>query len=752
MSLQLDLDLQEALGPSYVVGRELGGGGMSRVFQVEELSLGRTIVVKVLSPDLVAGVSLERFKREIALTARLQHPHIVPIFAAGEVAGLPYYTMPYVAGDSLRSLLRRSVTLQLRETLSILQDVARALEHAHGSGVVHRDIKPENVLLAGRSAVVSLSTGSGDALTSVGLSLGTPAYMAPEQAAADPDTDHRADLYTFGVMAYEMLAGNTPFGHRAARAIIAAHVLEAPPPLGERRPDLPDAVTELVMRLLEKDPADRPQTATEVLQALEEIQSGTASSRRPTPERQQAATDLTIAVLPFRRQGGSEDAEHLSDGIAEEIINSLARNPSLRVVARSSSFALREQVVDLAEVGRKLNANRLVDGTLRQAGKRVRVTAQLNDVVDGLQIWSEKFDREMDDFFELQDEIAGAISSALKVALFNSRGDIQPARKRTSDLEAYDLYLKGRFFLNQRVDGMWKAMEYYERALQRDPQFALAHAGVAEGYFLLIIYSAISPGEGAPRARDAALRALELDASLAEAEIVLSNYALWYAWDTPEAMKRLSRAMELKPSDALAHSCLAYCYASEQEHERSLDQARRAVAIDPLGIFAVSNLAVMQYLARQFEESIATCGNILEIAPNNSEAHRWMALSHFHLGQWKEAFASIDLAVTHSNRHHWPLANLGAMLARAKKRDKAVEILEELRQRATGEHIPPLAFATLHYGLGQLDECFAELERSVEARDFWLFMLRADPGFAALQADPRFEQIAAQLKPLSQAH
>lgn len=759
--------LQEVLGDGYVVGRELTGGGMSRVFVVDEPALERKLVAKVLLPELAAGVSAERFKREISLTARLQHPQIVPIFAAGEVDGLPFFTMPFVSGASLRERLRSGEPVSLGDAVSILRDVARALEHAHALGIVHRDIKPENVLMAGRSAVVtdfgvakalSASTNPGsDGLTSNGYSLGTPAYMAPEQAAADPNVDHRADMYTLGILAYELLCGRTPFAARGPRGMIAAHITEAPRHLSELSPQVPPLLADLVMRCLAKDPDNRVQTATEFLAGLDESMvygfAGAASLMpAATAARELSATNspMTIAVMPFTVQGGESDAVFLADGIAEEVLNTLARLPTLRVAARASAFALKGRDADVREVGRVLGVSRVVDGTLRQAGKRLRVNARLTTVSDGFLTWSDRFDRELEDVFEIQDEVATAIVNELQVALFNTRGDpVAKVRRPTSDMEAYEQYLRARYFLNQRVDGMWKAMEHYQRALDRDPAFALAHAGVAEGYYLLTVYAALSPAEGSPKAREAALRALELDPTMAEAEVVLSTYALWYDWNVEESLRRIERALRLKPSDPLAHSCHACCFAVLGRHAESIAAARRAVDVDPLALFAHGNLIMAQYLASQFDDAIATCDKVLELSPQNSEAYRWSALCLFQLGRREEALASVQKAVDFSGRHFWPLANQAAMFARVGRRDEAMVILEDLRQREAHSYVPPLAVASVEASLGDLDGFFASMERAIEVRDFWLPMLRVDPGFAGLKKLPRFVAMLETLTPAS---
>ena len=414
--------LQAALGDRYTIERELGGGGMSRVFLARETSLERRVVVKVLPEELSGNVSIVRFRREIALAARLQHPHLAPVLMAGEMDGLPYYAMPFVEGDSLRKRLSRG-ELPVAETISILRDVARALEYAHANGVTHRDIKPDNVLLAGSSAVITdfgvakalsdaTATATGQ-LTSIGVALGTPAYMAPEQAAGDPSTDHRADLYAFGVMAYEMLAGQPPFAGRSAQALLAAHATERPTPIAVVRPSMPPRLAELVMRCLEKRSADRPQSATEILQALDAFATPIAGTTREPRLSQSlpsvgwrsrrmasigavafalagvvavtlwrartgAAADgeiRTLAVLPFENTSGDTLFDYLEDGVTDHVRDALNAMPDLSVKARSSSMQLKGR--DARQVGAALGVGAVLQGTVSRTVTGLHVTAEL---------------------------------------------------------------------------------------------------------------------------------------------------------------------------------------------------------------------------------------------------------------------------------------------------------------------------------------------------------------------------------------
>ena len=450
METDLREQLQSTLSDAYVLERELGGGGMSRVFLAEERALGRRVVVKVLSPDLTAGVNVERFKREILLTARLQHPHIVPIFSAGETDGLPFYTMPYVEGDSLRVRLMRTGAMPIAVASSILRDVARALEFAHGKGIVHRDIKPDNILLVGDTAAVS-DFGIGKALlasrvstdpgtvTDIGVAIGTPQYMAPEQASADPATDHRADLYALGCVAYELVAGEPPFAGRAPAALIRAHFVDIPTPIESKRADVPDALVALIARCLEKDPADRPANAHEILDVLENLTSG----QQGTGEIAGRVEVPTVAVLPFASTSAGEETEHFADGLTDEVITDLSMIKTLRVISRQSAMRMKGSDKDVRTIARELGARFVLHGSVRRSGNNLRVTAQLVEARTDAQLWADKYSGTLEDVFDIQERLSRQIVDALRVRLTPTE-ERRLAQRPITDLRAHEYYLLAR--------------------------------------------------------------------------------------------------------------------------------------------------------------------------------------------------------------------------------------------------------------------------------------------------------------------
>jgi len=569
--------LQEALGASFRIERELPPGGMSRLFLATEPALERTVVVKVLPPELSSEVSAERFRREMLLTARLQHPNILAVLKAGLDDGLLYFVSPYISGESLRTRLIREPRIPTAEAVRILREIADALSCAHAAGIIHRDLKPENVLLDHGHAVLSdfgvaraveQATG-GVHLTGTGLGIGTPGYMAPEQLAGDV-VDARADLYALGVVSYEMLAGAPLFSAASTQRLLTAHLTEVPASLSATRPDLPPALAALVMRLLRKEPSERPESADAVSAVLDSLSTGeqttakrgggvvrggaviagaialalvgyfslrTGSSKpgalpgapgdvaaHPPVEVVAAEASKSVAVLPFVNMSENPENEYFSDGMTEELIDALAKVNGLHVAARTSSFAFKGKSEDIGAIGAKLHVQTVVEGSVRRQGKRLRVTAQLVNVADGFHIWSETYDRELRDVFAVQDEISRAIVSSLRVKLrLANRSDTAVVRVGTNDPEAHDLYLRGRFLWNQRTyPSLLSAQRFFELAIARDSSYAQAYSALAQTIILFPNYSSVvRPIDVYPKARAAAARALALDSTLAAAHATL---------------------------------------------------------------------------------------------------------------------------------------------------------------------------------------------------------------------------------------
>lgn len=680
-SANLFATLQESLGSSYSIERELGGGGMSRVFVARETALGRKVVLKVLPPELAASVNADRFRREIQMAAQLQHSCIVPVLATGTAAGLPYYTMPFVEGESLRVKLDREGELPVPEVVRYMRDMLEALSHAHEQGLIHRDIKPENVLLSKHHALVadfgvakalSASTNAGaNSLTSLGVALGTPAYMAPEQAAADPAVDNRADLYAVGAVAYEMLTGQRMFSARSPAAMLAAQATEKPEPVETRRPHTPPILAALVTRLLEKRPADRPRTADEALHDLESM-STPAGGLAPTaalpavraPRTRLARRTLvygfvvaasaaglvtawlasrdgdapntgnealkTIAVLPFANIGGSADNEYLSDGLSEELIGALSKIEGLQVAARSSSFSFKGKDEDVRSVGTKLGVSAVLGGSVRRAGNRLRVSAQLTNVATGYNLWSDTYDREMTDVFGLQEDISRAIVDALEIRLASSSSGAPIVKRGTADPEAYELYLRGRYLLTQRGTSLVLARDHFERAIARDGRFAAAYAGLAETIYVASTWGYGTALEAVTEAESNARRALELDPALTDAYMVLGTVRCVRS-KFEEAESLFRRAISIDPRSGRLHYFHALCLIRQGKPGPSLGAARTATELEPLNPQLFVGLIRAYTLGNRPREALAARRPAFELAPNllslhNNATHAYMLL------------------------------------------------------------------------------------------------------------------------------
>ena len=786
--------LETTLGDVYSFERELGGGGMSRVFLAEDRALERQVVVKVLQQDMAAGVSSDRFRREIQLAAKLQHPHIVPLLSSGEIAGTPYFTMPYIDGESLRARLARQGELPVTEAVRILRHVASALAYAHKHGVVHRDIKPDNVMLADDFALVtdfgvakalSVSAASGaSVLTSTGLAIGTPAYMAPEQAVADPTVDHRADIYAWGVMAYEMLTGLPPFSRATAQATLAAQAVEQPEPIQKKRPGLPPALSALVMRCLEKRPADRPQSASGLLTELDAIATSTGGTQPATvassgkrslapaaiagvaivllaavggflykrgtlTSNAGGGSELTsVAVLPLVNVGGDTASDYFSDGMTDELANALGKLPGLSVTSRTSAYAFKgRKDADAAEIGRKLNVQAFLGGTVRRSGDRLRVTAQLTKVSDGLELWSATYERPARDVFEVQDEIASAIADALKLKLGAGAAKMSSTSRGTENLEAYDLYLRGIYFWNRRgADNLSRATSYFEQAVAIDPKFGRAYGAMASVYALLPEYTDSPPADVMERTRSAASHALSIDSGLAEAHTAL-GLASVHAWDYENARKEYQMAIALEPRYSTAHQWYGELFFHTGYLDSSIAESRNAVALDPLSPITESTLGYALNLAGRYDEAIVEIRKGLELAPNAGIIHSVIATSYLGKGDYPQAIREMETAVSIEPKLAVRQGQLAFVYGATGDKARARAVLKKLTERARTENIGSFPFVLAQLGIGDVDAAMTALERAVDQHEIGLtsFSVMNDKMLDSVQNTPRFARVLERL-------
>ena len=727
----------------YAIERELGRGGMATVYLADEAKHDRKVAIKVLRPEVAATLGAERFLREIGIAARLAHPHIVPLIDSGQAGGLLYYVSPYVPGGSLRDRLRDEGRLPVKDAIRIAEEIARGLDYAHRNGFVHRDVKPENILFADGQAVLAdfgiaqvCCHEGAEPLTDAGLAVGTPEYMSPEQASGERELGNESDVYSLACVVFEMLAGEPPLRGDSVRVTLAKQVTATPPPLRALRPDAPPAVEQALARALAKDPRDRYERATDFAQALQASHLADGWSY---------ASERVIAVLPFVNASPDPENEYLSDGITDELIDALAQVEGLRVASRTSVFALKGKPQDVRAIGAVLGASVVLEGTVRKAGERLRITAQLTSTDDGRLLWSQRYDRTLHDVFEIQDELARTIVETLRATSF---ADMAPPRRKryTQNLEAYGLYLKGRFEWNKRTpEGVVAGIRHFEQAIAVDPNYALAYTGLADCWALHVDYQSVHVAKGFERARVYARRAIELDDTLAEAHASLAWTLFIYDWDWDGAARHFRRAIELDPRYATAHQWYAFLLASQGKLDAALVEGHTAQELDPTSVSVRRSLGSVYFYARRYEQARYHLGRAVAMNPSSPETHRMLGLTLTLEGSFDEAERVLREAMGLPAAGTYTQATLGYMLARAGRRAEAEAILAVLEEQGRSEYVSPVACALLHLGLGNIDRALAAAALAYDERRGWLAYVRVNPVMDPLRGHPRFERLAVKL-------
>ncbi len=731
--------LTSALADRYRLERELGQGGMATVYLARDLKHDRDVAIKVLRDDVAQTVGAERFLREIRMAARLSHPHILPLFDSGQVDDALYYVMPVVRGESLRERLTRERMLPVADAVRIASEVAGALEHAHKSGVVHRDIKPDNILLQDGHALVA-DFGIGKALgaidaasaTQTGVSVGTPAYMSPEQASGEA-VDGRSDIYSLGCVLYEMLVGEPPFTGPTVMAVIAKRFVQAPADVTALRDGVSRPVANTVQKALARAPMDRYDTAALFVASLTEVAS---VATRPAPPAQ------SLAVMPFVNRSGDADNQFFSDGLSEDLINALTAHAGLHVASRTSAFRFRGSELDIRDIGEQLNVAWVLEGSVRRAGTKLRVTAQLVNAATGYQLWSERYDREMTDVFEIQDEIVGSIVGALVPALLAS-GAPAAVRRPTDNLEAYELYLKGRSYWHQRSPAtMCVAIQCFEQAITFDPNYALAYCGLADCYGIQRTYGWTRAEDNRQKAADAVQRAMALDAGLAEANFSLAFYTFYFERRWRDAAGHFARARELGPRVSLHHLYSALYYAVERSPADIHRHAQVAGDLDPLSPFVQAALSTAYWIVGEFETAERLAAHALELQGDYLVGLWAHGLALSGLGRHAEGIRRIEQAVAMSRAPAF-VSMLGHTLARGGRAPEARRLLTELEERASrGEFIPAFGRLAVYVGLGDVNGVRRELTMAVaEATPPFSLWVSSGPFLAEFRSDPEVARL-----------
>jgi serine/threonine-protein kinase len=733
------------LAGRYVIERALGRGGMATVYLAEERKHSRRVAVKVLHPDLARSLGTERFLREIRIAAGLSHPHIVPLIDSGEADGNLFYVSVYVPGGSLRDRLNRERTLPLGDALRVAREVGSALESAHRNGYIHRDVKPENILLAEGHALLAdfgvafaCFADSGEPITAVGLAIGTPEYMSPEQASGERDLGVASDVYSLACVIFEMLTGEPPFHGPNPRATMAMHVTKTPPSSRASRPELPVSLDRVLAKALAKSPEERYASVGDFLTALDASALARLSTARAAPR--------TIAVLPFINASPDAENEYLSDGITDELIVALAKVEGLRVASRTSVFALKGKAQDVRAIGALLGASVVLEGTVRKAGERLRITAQLTSTDDGQLLWSQRYDRTLEDVFAIQDEIANTIVNTLRATTFASL-ETPVARRHTENVRAHSLYLRGRHAWNKRTqEGVFEAIDFFEQAIAEDPRYALAYTGLADSFALLLDYRSVPVKEWHERAKEYARKALALDESLAEAHTSLAWSLFIYDWDWEAAGQEFRRAIELDPKYATAHQWHGFSLASRGRLDEGLLEGHVAQELDPASVSIRRTLGWLYYYARRYEQASYHLARAIEMNPEAEETYRVLGLTLAMQDDLVEAERVLREAITLRGAGPYAIATLGYVLARAGNREEALTHLRDLERRAATGYVSPVAFATLYIGLGDVECALDWTERAREERRGWVAYLRVNPIFDRLRELPRFEALVEKMR------
>jgi serine/threonine-protein kinase len=742
--------LNTALAGRYTIQRELGSGGMATVYLADDLKHHRQVAIKVFRPELAFALGPDRFQREIAIAAHLNHPHIMALYDSGDADGLLYYVMPYVKDASLRQRLARDKQLPVDEAISIARHIAAALEHAHSHGLIHRDIKPENILLHEGEAMVTdfgialaLRAAEDERLTETGLSVGTPEYMSPEQAMGERNLDARSDVYSLACVLYEMLAGEPPYTGPNHLAVLAKRLTDPVPAVRRAREAVPPGVEWALKKALATAPEERFASTAEFAVALSGPPGADSGPR-------------AIAVLPFLNLSADQENEYFADGMTEDVILQLSKIRALKVAPRTSVMPLKKQELSLREIGARLQAETLLEGSVRRAGDRVRIVAQLIDAETEEHLWAETYDRQLTDIFAIQSDVALQIATALKANLTPEETS-RIRQEPTDDVQAYQLYLQGKYCLSEwtregggarvgALEQIEQAIRYFEQAIARDPNYALAHAALANAYTEI----ALGPGsvtmsslEAFRLAKPAVARALELDDGLAEAHAMLGFLKFVSDFDWSGAEEEFKRAIELDPGCGATYANYGFMLTALERYDEALVMQRRGHELDPVGYRL--DVATTFLRAGRNDEALQIASRELELDPHFVKGRATLGWAYIQKGMPEQGLAELKRAVSELPSSTLFLGQLGQALAMTGKTAEAREVLQKLQTLSQERYVSPYHMAYVYTGLGEADTALDWLERAYDERAGGIHGIKGSFLFTSLGSYPRFKALLARM-------
>jgi len=741
----------------YQIIEELGKGGMGRVYKVLDKEVNAKVALKLIKPEIASDKkTIERFRNELKVARDIAHKNVCRMYDLGKESGAYYITMEYVSGEDLRSFIRRAGIISTGKAISIAHQVCEGLLEAHRFGVVHRDLKPQNIMIDKEGNARIMDFGIARSLrakgvTGSGMMIGTPEYMSPEQAEAK-EVDNRTDIYSMGVILYEMLTGRLPFEGDTHLAIAMKHKAETPRSPKDLNPQIPDILCDIVLKCMEKEKKNRYQDVDEIKADLDETKKNLTTFESVIHRKKPETTTIpemswkySVAVLPFADISSQKDQAYFCDGMTDDIITKLTKLQELKVISRTSAMRYKNTDKDIREIGKELNVNTILEGSVQKSGDYIRVNAQLINVEDGFHLWAETYDRELRNVFEIQSDLAENIAKALKTNLtIEEKQGLD--KNPTDDLEAYNTYLVGRHFWNMRTEeGFQKSLELFQKAIKKDPTYALAYTGIADYFNLIGYYDLVPPREAFPRAKEAAEKAIDLDETLAEAHASLATIQTWYEWDWTGAKSSFKRALELNPSYVTAHHWYSVWLGAMGRHDESIATAKRAQELDPTSHVISCTLGGMFMFARRYDEEIEELHRAMELDPTSYIPHWYIVYPYAFKGLYDEAIAHAQKALSLSGMSSRMKGILSHAYACGGKKTEAKKLLNELIKLAKKKYHSPYGLALIYIELNEKDKALDFMEKAYEEHDHWLYQIKVIESVDSLRSEPRFKTLLKKM-------